>query len=131
MNTNSSEYALIASVKDLLGDITSLLTSSRVVRSAASEMNYKTMIHFFQLVSGCETELAKWKTIKGHFENISIALNQMNNTSVQIVSTLVASLKSFVEVKLTMIETEIRYFSSYIIHLSFQVYYILREEGLV
>ena len=33
----------------------------------------------------------------------------MDNTSVQVVSTLVASLKSFVEVKLVMIEIEIRY----------------------
>ena len=39
MDTNSSEYALITSVKDLLGDITALLASSRVVRSAASKMN--------------------------------------------------------------------------------------------
>ena len=33
----------------------------------------------------------------------------MDNTSVQEVSTLVASLKNFVEVKLVMVETEIRY----------------------
>ena len=33
----------------------------------------------------------------------------MDNTSVQEVLTLVASLKSFVEVNLVMIETEIRY----------------------
>merc|ERR1712183_940377 len=91
MDTNSTEYALITSVKDLLGDITALLTSSRVVRSAGS----------------CETQLAKWTTIKGHFQNISIVLNQMDNTSVQVLSTLVASLKSFVEVNLAMIETEI------------------------
>ena len=38
MDKNSTEYALITSVKNLLGDITALLTSSRVVRSAASEM---------------------------------------------------------------------------------------------
>ena len=62
-----------------------------------------------QFVSGCETQLAKYTTIKGHFQNISIVLNQMDNTSVQEVSTLVASLKSFVEVNLVMIETEIRY----------------------
>ena len=37
MDKNSTEYALITSVKNLLGDITALLTSSRVVRSAASE----------------------------------------------------------------------------------------------
>ena len=34
----------------------------------------------------------------------------MSNTSVQAVSTLVASLTNFIEVKLVMIETEIRYF---------------------
>ena len=39
MDKNSSEYALITSVKDLLGDITALLASSRVARSAASKMN--------------------------------------------------------------------------------------------
>ena len=38
MDKNSTEYALITSIKNLLGDITALLTSSRVVRSAASEM---------------------------------------------------------------------------------------------
>ena len=41
MDKNSSEYALITSVKDLLGDIAALLTSSRVVRSAGSKMNNK------------------------------------------------------------------------------------------
>ena len=35
----------------------------------------------------------------------------MNNTSNQIVLTLVASLTNFVEVKLLMIETEIRYYN--------------------
>ena len=60
-------------------------------------------------LSGCESELAKWTAIKGHFQNISIVLTQMSNTSVQAVSTLVVSLTNFIEVKLIMIETEIRY----------------------
>ena len=53
MDTNSSEYALITSVKDLLGDIAALLTSSRVVRSAGSKMNDKHnifCINLFQAV---------------------------------------------------------------------------------
>ena len=49
MDTNSTEYALITSVKDLLGDITALLTSSRVVRSAGSKMNNKHNVFFINL----------------------------------------------------------------------------------
>ena len=62
------------------------------------------------LLADCETELKKWTTLKEHFQNISVVLNKMNDTSIPSVKTIVASLRVFVEEKLSLIETEIRYF---------------------
>ena len=62
------------------------------------------------LLADCETELKKWTTLKEHFQNISVVLNKMNDTSITSVQTIVTSLRAFVELKLSMIETEIRYF---------------------
>ena len=108
MNTSSAEYALITSVKDLLGSISSLLqTNRRVKRSTESRILKQSFVFFYHYFAGCTTELAKYTTIKGHLESMKVALNQINS-SISAVETLVSSLKSFVDEKLTIIENEIR-----------------------
>ena len=110
LNTSSTEYGLLTSVKDMLGNISLLETSSRRARRAASEITKYFLRIVFRLLSGCETELEKWTTLRKQFQNIRVVLNKMNNTSIQAVQTSVLSLKNFVKEKLILIEQEIRYF---------------------
>ena len=110
---------------DMLGDITSLIQiSRRRVRRASSKMTKIFVKMFFYLIADCETELEKRKTLREHFQNVSVVLNKMNNTSIQAVKDLVTSLNEFVEEKLSLIEAEIRYFLVMEKYYIPQVYYI-------
>ena len=65
MNTSSTEYALLTSVKDMLGSISSLLqTSSRRVRRAASELTK----YFLEMFFSYRSRLWDWAWEVDNFE---------------------------------------------------------------
>ena len=53
-------------------------------------------------------ELEKRTTLREHFQNVSVVLSKMNDTSIQAVKDIVTSLNEFVEENLSLIEAEIR-----------------------